>query len=466
MNVLPNNVSSSPALPSKFVVNEKDIYKKKKRHLRKNIWDPIELIKTGIWIYFFLLIFEGALRKWVVPSLSTPLLVIRDPVAVWVIFLAIRNNRFRLNSILTGVMLIGFISIFTALFAGHGNIAVAIFGARIFLIHFPLIFIIGNVFNLEDVIKMGKMLLWISIPMSLLITLQFYSPQTAWVNKGVGDDTGGAGFSGALGFFRPPATFSFITGTIAFYSLVACYVFYFLLNTKLINKLLLYGATAGLLIAIPLSISRTLFFTVIVTLIFTVIAVSRNSKYFGRVVMGSVGMVIILLALGTTTAFQTATEAFTHRFDVANTTEGGLQNVLADRYLGGMIEALQNSSQQSFFGVGIGMGTNVGSMLLVGKTKFLIAEEEWGRVIGELGPIMGLAIIFFRLKLCAVVAIAAYRKIEKGNLLPWIMMSFVLLNIPQGQWAQPTILGFSVIGGGLTIAALRDSKFNSKTSLT
>ena len=44
-------------------------------------------IKTLIWIYFWLLIFEGALRKWFLPSLSSPLLLVRDPVALFAIFL-------------------------------------------------------------------------------------------------------------------------------------------------------------------------------------------------------------------------------------------------------------------------------------------------------------------------------------------------------------------------------------------
>jgi len=37
-------------------------------------------IRWLIWIYFFLLIFEGALRKWIAPSLANVLLVVRDPV--------------------------------------------------------------------------------------------------------------------------------------------------------------------------------------------------------------------------------------------------------------------------------------------------------------------------------------------------------------------------------------------------
>ncbi len=432
-----------------------------KGHSKARRFNALDLLKKGIWIYFLLLLFEGALRKWFLPALSTPLLVVRDPIAIGLIFLSIKHNLIKANFVLTGVLIITFISIFTALFMGHGSLPVAIFGARIFMIHFPLIFIIGRVFRLEDVIKIGKTILWISLPMSVLITLQFYSPQSAWVNRGVGDDIGGAGFSGALGFFRPPATFSFITGTIAFYSLTACYLFYFWLNSKTVKPFLLYGATVALLIAIPLSISRTLLFTVIVTFLFTIIAVSRNSKYLGKVMMGCVGMVIALIVLSNTSTFQTATEAFSARFETANATEGGLQSVLADRYLGGMIGALQNSADRSFFGYGIGMGTNVGSMLLTGKTVFLISEEEWGRMIGEMGPLMGIAMIFFRLKLSADIALASYKKLSSGKLLPWILLSFVLLNIPQGQWAQPTILGFSVLGGGLAIAALKDANYSA-----
>ncbi|MDQ6763766.1 MAG: hypothetical protein M3015_14215 [Bacteroidota bacterium] len=424
--------------------------------IAKDIENSKKLIKLGIWTYFFLLLFEGALRKWFLPALATPLLIIRDPVAIWIIFLAIKHRILIPNIILISVSALAVIGIFTALFFGHGNLAVALFGARIFLIHFPLIFIIGRSFDKNDVIKIGIALIKITTPMTVLIILQFYSPQSAWVNRGVGGDVTGAGFDGALGFFRPPATFSFITGTVAFYGLTACYIFYFWLNPKIVNKILLYCATGGLLIAIPISISRSLFFTVVVTLIFTIIAISRQSKYLGKIMIGFVCMVIALIILSNTKTFQKGTEAFTARFETANKSEGGLTGVLGDRYLGGMIGALENSSEQNFFGYGIGMGTNVGSMLLTGKTTFLISEEEWGRLIGELGPIMGIALIFFRLQICLIIGLACYRKLKYGNILPWILLSIVLLYIPQGQWAQPTILGFSVLVGGLAIASLKE----------
>ena len=37
-------------------------------------------IRQLIWLYLWLLLIEGALRKWVMPRFSNPLLLIRDPV--------------------------------------------------------------------------------------------------------------------------------------------------------------------------------------------------------------------------------------------------------------------------------------------------------------------------------------------------------------------------------------------------
>src|SRR5438552_13164248 len=192
-----------------------------------------EPLKAAIWLYFFLLIFEGALRKWVFPSLSNPLLVIRDPIAIWIFITARNKGYLKFNPYSFFMIMVGVIGIFTAVTVGHGNFYVAAFGARIYILQFPLIFAIGKIFEWEDVVKMGRAMLWISLPMTVLIGLQFYSPQDAWVNRGLGSDTAGAGFSGAMGYFRPPGTFSFTTGVSLFYGFVAAYIFYFWLHIHL-----------------------------------------------------------------------------------------------------------------------------------------------------------------------------------------------------------------------------------------
>jgi hypothetical protein len=427
----------------------------------------IETIKKGIWMYFFLILFEGALRKWFLPSLAGPLLIIRDPLALWILFSAAKNDVLNLKISTITFGLIGVFSIYTAFFLGHGNMYVALYGARIFLLHFPLTFVIAKVFSVEDVKKMAKVTAIISIPMVMLIMLQFYSPQTAWVNRTVGGGAGG-GFDGALDFYRPPGTFSFTNGNTHFFDFAACFIIYFWFNSKEISKLLLISSTIALLLSIPFSISRGLFFQVIVTILFAIIPSFSKPKH-------ALGMIIILTAvfgvfvlLSFTSYFHTATMAFTARFESANTAEGGLDGVLLDRFLGGSIEAIRLSVNQPFFGYGIGMGTNVGSTLLSGGRWFLISEGEWGRIIGEIGPVLGLAIIFLRMKLAISLVYQSFMKLRSGLLLPWIMTSCGCLLVAQGGWAQPTSLGFCTLTAGLILASLKETKKADElnTSLT
>jgi hypothetical protein len=419
--------------------------------------NPNQNMKLGIWLYFFLLIFEGALRKWVLPGLATPLLIIRDPLGLWLIFIALKKGLIPSNIFLNLMLLIAFASFFTAIFIGHGNLLVALFGARILLIHFPLIFIIGNVFDREDVEKMGKAIVMISIPMAILIARQFYSPQSAWVNRGVGGDENGAGFTGALGYFRPPGTFSFTNGVALFFSFVSSFVLYFWLIPGKINKLILIGSTIAIIASIPLSISRTLFFSILVTVFFAAITILKNPLFIGRaLIIGLVGL-LSLGILSKTRFFKTSTEAFSARFSFANKTEGGISGVIGGRYVGGMTGALIGSSRVPFFGYGSGMGTNAGAMLLTGKNKFLISEEEWGRLIGELGPLLGISVILIRLSLVGKMALVSIRRLNTGYILPWMLLSFGILTIPEGQWAQPTNLGFSTLIGGLIIASLNNN---------
>jgi hypothetical protein len=414
-------------------------------------------LKKGIWLYFILLIIEGGLRRWFLPSLATPLLIIRDPLALYLLFNAIRFNVFPTDKVIPIMFCTGVISIFTALFFGHGNLAVAFFGARILLIQFPMLFLIGHILDRSDVIQMGRVILWVSIPMAILITIQFYSPQTAWVNKGVGDSLEGAGFGGVNGYFRPPGTFSFITGVTSFFGLVACFVFYFWLKPQYVKKSVLIAATVALIVAIPTSISRTLFFEVAISLFFFVWAKSSQPGFIKRMTQLLVGFTVLFIVLSNINSLNTQIETFTDRFTTANESEGGLNGVLIDRFLGGMVGAFENiDDSHAVFGQGIGMGTNVGSQLLSGEVVFLISEQEWGRIIGESGILFGLLIIIIRITMTFKITALCFARFRRGDALPWMLLSFGFLMLLQGSWSQPTLLGFYVLIGGLILASLSE----------
>ena len=64
----------------------------------KEIVSDLAPIKRFIWIYFLLLLFEGAFRKWFLPGWSQELLIIRDPIALWIYYLAYSRGIFPLHN--------------------------------------------------------------------------------------------------------------------------------------------------------------------------------------------------------------------------------------------------------------------------------------------------------------------------------------------------------------------------------
>lgn len=415
----------------------------------------IQLLKWGIWMYFLLLIMEGALRKWVLPGLADPLLLVRDPIAILLIFKAIEVRAWKPDIYVLSMWGITIVALSLTLLVGHGNLMVGVYGMRITLLHFPLIFIIGTLFNKEDVLQVGRWTIWINIFMTLIVAMQFFSPQTAWINLGVGGEVGVSSFFGAGGYYRVPGTFSFTNGLALFYGFSAAYILYFWISQAKasVNKLLLIASTIALAAAIPLSMSRTVMFEVGVSLIFLMAMSGQNPKFMKSFSLLVIVGLVILVGLGNLSFFQTATDAFSQRFENASQIEGGLEGTLIDRFLGGLYSSATNTDAP-FYGAGLGMGTNAGAQLMTGQRTFLISEGEWGRLIGEMGFVLGMLAILVRLSLVVEFLKRAWMAIGQGSTLPWMLMSFAGLAILQGQWAQPTALGFSVLAGGLVMASL------------
>jgi hypothetical protein len=109
-------------------------------------------------------------------------------------------------------------------------------------------------------------------------------------------------------------------------------------------------------------------------------------------------------------------------------------------------------------GAGIGLGTNVGAKLTTGERSFLIAEGEWGSVIGELGPVLGVILLMARLGLAFVMLRVAVFQSLKKNTLPLILCSSALPAVILGGTAQPTSLGFLVVSCGLVLAACNPTR--------
>lgn len=419
--------------------------------------------KYALWVYIILLIIEGGLRKWFLPSLATPLLVIRDPIAIWLVIVGLQKGWLDFLYV-KAMMVVCTLSFVLSLLFGHHNLLVALFGWRIYFFHFPLIFIIGQMLTRDDILRICRFFLYVSIPMTVLIVVQFYSPPTAWVNIGIGGE-GTAGGAGAMNYMRPPGTFSFPSGFSCFQGIVGCILFYYLIANNTLEKKqrffnwLLLMMLACYLIAIPTSISRTIFFQTIVFVMFLVlVGLFKPNMRFKIVKFLSLGVAAMVL-LAVSGVLETNTAAFAARFEHASKVEGGLEGTLGGRYLGGFLEALINVDVP-ICGYGIGIGTNAGAKLMGGDMYSFgfNGEVEWQRIVGESGFILGLCIIGIRLLFSLNLLKKSYDRLTRqSDVLPWMLSAGMILSLPQGQWSVPTNLGFCILLGGLTLAAIRTS---------
>lgn len=413
-------------------------------------------IKAAIWVYFFLWIFEGALRKWILPSLATPLLIVRDPIAIYILFRAFYLNVKFMNPYIVLSSIFTLLSLAITLTFGHENLFVGIYGARIMLLHFPIIFVIGAVFTKEDILKMGRILLVLNIIMTVIVYLQFSSPQSAFINIGIGGE-GSAGFSGAMGYSRPPGTFSFTTGLSIFYTAVSVFVYYFWLSKDSCSKILLYASTIALVIALPLTISRGAVVAVLIVGLFAMIASVTSVKMLGKLVLTVVVFYVSFLVLQNyVTVFNVGTEVFMDRVNSANRSTGaggGLKESILLRMVADIIGPFIDFFDNPIFEGNLGMGTNAGAQMLTGKTVFLVSETEFGRLVGEQGIIFGGGVILIRLILAIKILFKSWELSKVERLLPFTLCGAACPALFQGQWAQPSVLGFAVIMAGLVIAA-------------
>lgn len=416
----------------------------------------VGIIKKLVWLYFILLIVEGALRKWILPSLATPLLVVRDPVVILVYIYAYRIGIYPRNWFILCGTFIAFASLTAGAFAPDNTVFVALYGFRANFLHWPLVFIMARVLDSRDIQRFGFWTLLISVPMAFLMALQFQAPSASWLNAGASE--GSVQIASALDHVRSAGTFSFITGPIAFYPLVVAFLLesQFSVNRSYPKWLGLTSAFA-LPLAMATSGSRSLIASVaIVVFAGVVTSFFLQPRLLWRGFQIVAGIVVLLILTSLVPVLKEAIYVFNARIEGASDVEGGAGGFI-DRFLGFFTNPISLLWSSPLFGAGLGMGTSAGSALLTGRAQFLLAEEEWSRVILESGPLLGASFLIWRCVLAYRIALQSISTAISGDTLPFLLFAACCLPIIVGQISQPTVLGFTVFITGLCLASLRPS---------
>ena len=263
--------------------------------------DPDRAVRVCIWIYFWLLLLEGALRKWILPDLANPLIVVKDPVVLAAYVFALRAGRFPWNRFVIGITALGAATFAVAVVgftigATRGNWLVAGYGARTNFFYFPFIFLIADVLRPEDLKKMGRWLLIIALPIFVLVTAQFRGSPESWVNKGTGEGAGGQ-MQAAIGdYTRAAGIFSFNTGLAAFLSLTAAFLINHFLRGKVYRRSLALLAAIAVVGSALLSATRGTTLSVALVVGFSAFCVWIQPKLFkGSLWMGFAAFLVMLV---------------------------------------------------------------------------------------------------------------------------------------------------------------------------
>lgn len=409
-----------------------------------------------IWTYFWLLLFEGALRKWVVPSLANPLLIIRDPVVIAIYALAIARGLFPLNRFVIALAISGVLCLAASLVGPHANFGVNFFGWRCNILHLPLIYVMAEVLNFDDVKQLGRWILLLSVPMTLLVVAQFRAAPNDWLNAGAGEDAHMIALTGNK--VRASGTFSFISGIIYFYALTTAFLVYGLVEQRAYPLWL--TSIVGLCVPVALAVSgsrSTVAMCAIVASMF-VIALFLRPSLIGKA-MKLIGITLTLAFVAGSlavfkAAFDEGVEAFSQRMQETEHVEGGFEGFV-HRFISTFTKPIYFMLDVPVLGQGLGVGTNVGSKLLTGETDFVLAEDEWERVILECGGLLGGAYLLVRVLMTLQLAAMAARACRIGHFLPLLLLGACAVPIVAGQFGQSTTLGFACFSGGLCLAAMR-----------
>ena len=418
-------------------------------------------VRKLIWLYLLLLIFEGALRKWVMPEYSNPLLIIRDPVVILIYMFAIAGGVFPRNIFVISLAIIAFLSwavgflVLQPYLPPQMVLLITGYGFRSNFLHLPLIFVFPAVFDFEDVKRIGWWTILGMIPMGLLMVLQFRASPDSFINRtaGVGE---GLQIAAGGGKIRPPGIFSFVLGAIFYLTAAAAFLIHAVISKLNYKTWLVIASGFFLVVAVGCSGSRAAVLSVgLVLFALGLILVIRPSAVnkFGRNLL-LVAVVVWLISY--IPIFREGVSVLSNRFtETAEAEETTIVKDMVSRMFGTFTEPFYGIDRMPFWGYGLGVGTNGGARFLVGRAAFLLAENEWSRVMMESGPILGLLFIFWRVALMLRIGFLALRQVlRSGHTLPLLLFSTGFFPLINGSFGQPTSVGFAVALMGLCLAAM------------
>jgi hypothetical protein len=413
-------------------------------------------IVTLVAINLLLIVLEGALRKWALPSAQKALFFIRDPFMLAAVWLGIRHGFLPRTLLGNAVLAMATAYVFLAgyqIIALGLNPLVAAFGWRNYFFYAFLALVMGAALRRADVLRMVRIALIMSALMAPLAYLQWQAPPSDWLNS-QGDDA--YVFTVAQGVVRATGTFTFTTGFVCFVgaslACVAAAAF-----TPGFPRWLVVCGGFGAVICLAVSGSRTAFVHAAITALAIMGRETLRPLAKQRVIMHAASVALIVaMAAAMVFALPKAMELMAERSETAAMHGDKGQRFLTS-FTMGFDPRITDAAGP--FGNGIGLGSGGGSSVASGKRTFLLAEEEFPRVVLESGVLFGMLYMLLRYLISLWLLASAIRCIrERDDAVPLMLASFSIVLLMIGQMTlQGSINGYGWFFAGLGLAAVASS---------
>lgn len=356
-------------------------------------------IHLALLIFLILLIYDGAIRKWLLPSNEQLVFVAKDMLlfTTFVItgFVSKRNSQTKFTT--AAKILFGLYALWTVLEMFNftlPNLLVGVWGVKAHLLYASLIVLVPLAFQRLNNIYLAliKIYPWIVGPVVLLSLLQVASPAYDVINQHVRGGIEGQAYFGDASLVRVTGTFSYVSGMTAFVQAsVLLGVGLYFHGAR--SKIFLIGVAIALL-ALPVTGSRGVIVVVTVALGLMLI----SAVFAGRVLAKQAFKAVLVFAVCVFISLNSQTDAWQALQQRAESSHEDQNRVLTT-----FTNAFEYFDSAGIVGFGTG-SANLGSAALVGDVdifSWLPAgmgfEEESGRVVIELGILGWLISLLMRL---------------------------------------------------------------------
>jgi hypothetical protein len=177
---------------------------------------------------FFLLVLEGALRKWVLPQASNFIYFLKDFVLLgayiryYLLSISERKVTIQSDWIKLLIFMVSAWCFFQAFNPSLGSPIVGFFGLRGYLFYIPLMWMLPSLFQSEEELyKFLRTHLLLAIPIGILGIAQFFSPANSILNVYSNDEGPAVATFGVSTAVRITGSFSYISGYAVY--LLVCF---------------------------------------------------------------------------------------------------------------------------------------------------------------------------------------------------------------------------------------------------